>query len=159
MAQQKQERRLTGRGVLIIFLTFFGVVTSVNLVMAYLATDTFPGLVVKNSYVASQNFDAERDAHEALGWSATVELVEGRLEVSVTDRDGAPVHGLTMSAIIGRPATTEGERIVDLAPEGDIYMARPGLPKGVWRVEIRAAGGPEERFRAEARLYEPGEQG
>ena len=153
------EKRLTGRGVLIIFLSFFGVIFVVNFVMAYLATDTFPGLVVKSSYVASQTYDAERDAQEALGWSAAMELIDGALLVSITDRDGAPVHGLAISAIIGRPATTKGERIVDLTQSGDVYLARPGLPKGIWRVEIRATGGPEENFRAQAKLFEPGRQG
>lgn len=159
MPRETSARPLTGRKVLLIFVAFFGVITAVNIVMIYAATDTFPGLVVKNSYVASQKFDAERDAHEALGWSAGAGLEDGALTVSIRDRDGAPVHGLEVSAVIGRPATDAFERIVELNPSGDVYVARPGLPKGVWRIEIRAQGGPEERFRALARLYEPGDEG
>ena len=54
-------KELTGRHVLIITLAAFGVIIAVNLVMAFLAVGSFPGLEVKNSYVASQDFDRERD--------------------------------------------------------------------------------------------------
>ncbi len=158
MTRETSARTLTGRKVLLIFIAFFGIVTAVNIVMIYSATSTFPGLVVKNSYVASQNFDAERNAHNALGWSAGAGLDDGELTVAIQDRDGAPVHGLAVSAIIGRPATNEGERIVDLHPSGDVYIAHPGLPKGAWRIEIRAQGGPEETFRALTRVYQPSDK-
>ena len=159
MLRQTSVKPLTGRKVLMIFLAFFGIVTAVNLVFIYYATGTFPGLVVKNSYVASQEYDAKRDAQNALGWHAGAGLKDGVLTVSIRDSDGAPVQGLTVSAVIGRPATTAGERVVDLHPNGDVYIAQPGLPKGIWRVEIRAEGGPEEKFRALARLYQPGGEG
>ena len=50
----------------------FGVIIGVNVVMATKAIGTFPGLEVKNSYVASQSFDKRRDAQEALGWDVGV---------------------------------------------------------------------------------------
>jgi len=159
MMRQTSAKPLTGRKVLIIFLAFFGVVTAVNIVFTYYATSTFPGLVVKNSYVASQEYDALRDAQNALGWHAGAGLEDGVLTVAIRDHDNAPVHGLTVSAVIGHPSTTEGERVVDLLAEGDVYTAHPDLPKGIWRVEIHAQGGPEETFRAVARLYEPGREG
>ena len=60
--------KLTGWHVLAIFVGCFSVIVTVNLTLAYNAVATFPGLEVKNSYVASQHFDAERRAQEALGW-------------------------------------------------------------------------------------------
>jgi nitrogen fixation protein FixH len=159
MMRQTSAKPLTGRKVLIIFLAFFGIVTAVNLVFIYYATGTFPGLVVKNSYVASQEYDAKRDAQNALGWRAGAGLEDGVLTVAIRDRNDAPVYGLTVSAVIGRPSTTAGERVIDLHPDGDVYVAHPGLPEGVWRVEIRAQGGPDETFRAIARLLQPGEEG
>ncbi len=48
----------------------FAVIIAVNLVLAFKAVRTFPGLEVENSYVASQTFDAERTAQEALGLDA-----------------------------------------------------------------------------------------
>ena len=47
----------TGRHITIIMVAFFAVVIAVNLLMARYATSTFGGVVVENSYVASQNFN------------------------------------------------------------------------------------------------------
>ena len=51
-------RELTGKHVLVITVGFFGVIIAVNLLMAYKAISTFPGLEVSNSYVASQKFNS-----------------------------------------------------------------------------------------------------
>lgn len=153
------EKTLTGRKVLFILLTFFGVVTAANVAMIYAATDTFPGLVVRNSYDASQIYDAERDAQAALGWRAAADLKDGVLAVAIRDTQDQPVRGLTVSAVVGRPATTAEDREIELVETDGAYTARPGLKKGIWRVDIRAQGGPDENFRAEARLYQPGDRG
>ena len=55
-------RELTGRHVLAITLAAFGVIIAVNMVMAVKAVSTFPGLETPNSYVASQEFDRDRQA-------------------------------------------------------------------------------------------------
>ncbi|MFN7052645.1 MAG: FixH family protein, partial [Gemmobacter sp.] len=60
--------QITGRQVFAFTAGAFGIIIAVNVLMAYKAVSTFPGLEVKNSYVASQNFDTERRAQEALGW-------------------------------------------------------------------------------------------
>ncbi|MDZ4134978.1 MAG: FixH family protein, partial [Paracoccaceae bacterium] len=41
---------LTGRKVLVITVSAFAVIIGVNLLLAYKAVSTFPGLEVKNSY-------------------------------------------------------------------------------------------------------------
>ena len=46
-------QELTGQKVLAITATGFAIIIGVNITMAYSALSTFPGLVVKNSYVAS----------------------------------------------------------------------------------------------------------
>ena len=56
-----------------VFVAAFCVIIGVNLVLAYSAIKTFPGLEVKNSYVASQKFDERKMAQEALGWTVTAE--------------------------------------------------------------------------------------
>ena len=45
----------------------FGVIIAANLAMLFAATGTFPGLVVKNSYAASQGWDRKTDAQRELG--------------------------------------------------------------------------------------------
>ena len=62
-------RRFTGWHMTAIMFAFFGVVVSVNMLMATLATRTFGGTVVENSYVASQSFNrwlAEARAQDRL---------------------------------------------------------------------------------------------
>ena len=77
-------RELTGRHVLGITVTAFAVIIGVNLVLAYKAVSTFPGLEVANGYIASQTFDAERKAQVALGWTAVPEYRDGRLTLALT---------------------------------------------------------------------------
>ena len=66
---------ITGKHVLAITVSAFAVIIGVNVVMAWKAISTFPGLEVKNSYVASQTFDADRAAQQALGWTLVPEYL------------------------------------------------------------------------------------
>ena len=81
-------RRFTGWHMFAILFSFFGVVFVVNFYMAGLASSTFSGEVVGNSYVASQHFNTwldEAAREKALGWKATVSRqVDGKLAVSIT---------------------------------------------------------------------------
>ena len=64
-------KEFTGRHMAAILVAGFGVVIAVNLMMARFAVSTFGGVVVENSYVASQEFNTwlERAAQSrAIGW-------------------------------------------------------------------------------------------
>ena len=87
-----KDREITGWHVLAITVSAFTVIIAVNLTMAWQAVATFPGLEVKNSYVASQSFDADRAAQEALGWEVSADVAGDRLELSILSSDGAPVE-------------------------------------------------------------------
>ena len=106
-----------------ITIAFFGVIIAVNVFMAIKAVGTFPGLEVKNSYVASQSFQAERAAQQALGWQLETTYRDGRLALDFRDRDGLPAPVASLSATVGR-TTMSGD---DLQPEftrvGDLYEA------------------------------------
>ena len=56
----KAVRPFTGRHMAAIMVAFFGVVIAVNVYMARLATSTFTGVVVENSYVAGSTRPAPR---------------------------------------------------------------------------------------------------
>ncbi len=58
-------KTLTGWHVFVMFGFGFGTIIAVNLTLAFNAVRTFPGLEVKNAYVASQGFDADRKAQGA----------------------------------------------------------------------------------------------
>lgn len=64
--EQIHVKPLTGRNVLAIMVSAFTVNIGVNLTPAYQVVATFPGLETKNSSVASQSFNADRAAQEAL---------------------------------------------------------------------------------------------
>jgi nitrogen fixation protein FixH len=88
--------RFTGWHMAAILGAFFGVVIVVNVVMARLASSTFSGEVVANSYVASQDFTrwlAEARAAAALGWRAQPVLAGGNLQVDLTDASGRALTG------------------------------------------------------------------
>lgn len=149
-------RELTGRKVALIALSVFTVVTSVNVYMMVAAIGGFPGLVTPNSYVASQSFDADRKAQIALGWSVSAAARGGALEVRVTDREGAPVRGLDVSAILGRAASVSEDREIRLSETAGGYVSEP-VGAGRWRVAITVDGAGGGRHRSEAVLWFGGE--
>lgn len=137
---------LTGRKVLAITVSAFAVIIAVNIVMAFKAVSTFPGLEVANSYVASQVFDAERKAQEALGWTLTESHSDGVLRLAFRDRDGLPVAVERLSVVVGR--TTEAAQ--DLHPvfvwqNGD-YVAPVALEPGKWMILLEAFAKDGTRF-------------
>lgn len=138
-------RQLTGRGVLVIALAAFGVVIAVNVTLMVLATGTFSGLVVRNSYVASQDFDRARTAQEALGWDAAVTYDGDALRLDLIDADGEVVRPSSLAITVGRPTTEREDRALDLVETPAGFAAPLSLSPGAWRVEVaaRAADGTD----------------
>ena len=149
-------RPLTGKKVLAIAITAFGIVIAANMAMLIAATGTFPGLVVQNSYVASQKWQAEADAQNALGWEVEFALDDGELAFLPASREGTPVRGLDLIAIVGRPTTTVEDQTIDLVPTEAGYAAPISLAPGAWRVEITTRSGPAFRIGADLTIAEPG---
>ena len=109
------------------------------------ALDSFPGLVVKNSYVASQGWNARTEAQAALGWRTAIAYTEGQLQVDIRATDGSPVNNLGLSAKIGRPATTAQDHSIDLVPAGGAYRAPLELAPGNWLIELSSRLNPDYR--------------
>jgi nitrogen fixation protein FixH len=133
-----EERKFTGRHAAAIFIGAFGIIITVNLAMAYNAVSTFPGLTVKNSYVASQSFDARRAAQEALGWTAEAEFDDGWLVLTLRDAQGQPVRPETLEAVVGRPTHKRQDFAAELSFNGRDYVAPAELGTGYWTVLIKA---------------------
>lgn len=151
----RDAKPLTGRKVLLITISAFGVIIAANLAMLLAATGSFPGLVVKNSYVASQGWDRKTAAQRALGWAAAVAYDGTELTVALTKRDGAPVTGLAVEAVVGRPATTREDVTLGLAAATGGYAAPIALTPGRWRVAITGRSDEGALFEAEAELWIP----
>jgi len=146
-------RPLTGRKVLLMLLAAFAVILGANMAMLYAATGSFPGLVVANSYVASQGWDRQTAAQRALGWQAGAVYEDGRLTVSMTGPQGRPVPGLRVAAVVGRPASQAADVRLELTEGPDGYSVPLDLAPGLWRVEITGTGAEGENYKAGAEFY------
>lgn len=133
-----KERKLTGWHALAIFGGCFAVIISVNLTLAYNAVSTFPGLEVKNSYVASQSFDDRRAEQESLGWNVSAEAKGGLLILSIVDAQGRPVQAGSLDAVLGRATHVQDDRSPDFAFDGRAYVARESLRPGNWNIRMKA---------------------
>ncbi len=141
----------TGRHMLSIILAFFGVIITVNLTMATFATTSWSGFVVKNSYVASQQFNekAERGrAQAALGWTGTLSIEGATLRYSLADAEGRPVPLEAVDVNFRRPVSDTEDRSFALAPGAEGWeAAAPDLHEGVWIVEVDADASRDQPFR------------
>lgn len=99
---------------------------------------TFPGLEVKNSYVASQEFDIRRAEQESLGWSVYAESKGGLLILSIKDADGRPVQAGSLEAVLGRATHVQDDRSPEFAFDGQAYVARESLRPGNWNIRMKA---------------------
>ena len=153
-AAAREAEGLKGRHVLAMFAGGFGVIVAVNLLLAFSAVRTFPGVEVANSYVASQNFDADRAAQDALGWDVTAEVSGGTMRLAVAGPDGAPVRPASVQALLGRATNVREDRVPDFAWDGAAFVASEALGPGNWnlRVEMVAADGTAFRRRIVLRV-------
>ena len=135
----------TGRKMAVVMVSFFGVIIAVNLLMAYKAVSTFPGLEVQNSYVASQVFDANRAAQEALGWTLTpdYDAADKRLYLSFNNADGTPAKLSDLTVLVGRTTAAQDDQRPDFTYAANLWTAPLDLQPGRWllRVEARSADG------------------
>lgn len=141
-------RELTGRHVLAITLAAFGLIIGVNLIMAVKAVGSFPGLETKSSYIASQHFQAERDAQQQLGWEAGLRLVEGMLVLTLVDATGAPASPGAIRVQLRRPTHQRDDIELQLIPEAAGRWSAPArLAGGNWNADVTAAAPGGVHFR------------
>lgn len=129
---------ITGRHVLVGFVAAFGIIIGVNLVLAWSAVKTFPGLEVKNSYVASQQFDDRRAAQEALGWTVRADHAEDQLRLSITDASDTPVVVESLIATVGRATHVYDDQEPEFTFDGTAYVAPVRLGDGNWNIRMVA---------------------
>ena len=138
----KTAKPFTGRHMTAILIAFFAVVIAVNMLMATLATRTFGGVVVQNSYVASQKYNewlAKAREQEKLGWVIAPKLDEQRRVTVALGVTGAIVTGFARHPL-GREADVP---LRFLAVLGGVRAERP-LPEGRWAVHLLVRKGSHE---------------
>jgi nitrogen fixation protein FixH len=130
----------TGRMFLGIMVAFFGVVMAVNIAMARLASGTFGGTVVDNSYVASQKYNgwlAKARAQDQLGWATPVSL-DGARRVVITVPGAAFAATGTAHHPLGRADDVPLAFAADA--QGRLVSTTP-LPAGRWQVRLDVRSG------------------
>lgn len=141
--------QFTGRHMAMVMVAFFAVVIGVNLIMARMASHSFTGVVVENSYVASQHFNRwleEARRERELGWSATATRAQdGHVVVALA---GAPAD-VRVSAVAWHPLGRAPDRPLRFERTDAGFRSDEVLPAGRWRIriEVNAAGG--RRWRTE----------
>lgn len=156
MRQSAPSGEFTGRHMLLVMLAFFGVIIAVNVTMATFANTSWSGLIVKNSYVASQHFNAQAQAaraQAALGWTGTIGYVGGTFRYTLADASGTPVTLAASEAFFRRPVDDRHDQTIPMAPEGRGAVAGSiDLRDGIWIVEIAAAAGLDAPYRDVRRI-------
>jgi len=153
--------RFTGWHFLACMLVFFGIDIAVNVGFIIQSVRTFPGEVAADPYEAGITYDhtlAREAVEQKLGWLASVgsaatggkgEAIDARW----TDKAGRPLAGLTVTAVLRRPAT-EAEntslRLKEVSPGA--YRGVAVVPPGAWDVEVTAANQRGDQRTAERRL-------
>jgi nitrogen fixation protein FixH len=145
-------KTFTGRHMAMILVAGFGVVIAVNLLMARLAVSTFGGVVVENSYVASQEFNTwlkAADQSRALGWEPRVmRRGDGRIEVDFK----AGASPLALEAIARHPLGRLPDTDLEFAAAGPgRFVSATPLPAGRWTLRMAGTAG-EKTWRGEVPL-------
>ena len=136
-----QQKEFTGRHMVLITVAFFGVILGVNVLMAVVASRTWTGLVVQNSYVASQEFQQKADAarlQAEAGWTMNIAYEAGTLVVRALD-DGVPLALDEVTASVRRPVGGHDDATLVLMRSADGYRGAIDLAPGVWDVAITTA--------------------
>jgi nitrogen fixation protein FixH len=157
MTTASGHRQFTGWHMLAVVFLFFEVIISVNVGMAVVASTSWTGLVVTNSYVASQEFEEKRVAHEAqrdAGWISDLTYAGGIVRLKVGDAAGKAVDLSEVEALLNRPVGGHDDQRVILPQAADgSYEGNVHLEPGIWEATVTASStalGPFElrkRFR------------
>lgn len=138
-------RPFTGWHMVAIMIGFFGLIVAVNVTMARFAVSSFGGVVVDNSYVASQRYNGWLQAaadQQALGWQVTPRIdADGRLHIVAHDASGQPINGRVI-VVARHPLGRVPDQRIALRRTAVDHVAVQALQRGRWllHIELTAVG-------------------
>jgi nitrogen fixation protein FixH len=134
-----------------LFVGLMLLVVAVNGTMMYFAESTFSGLDTDQAYQEGIDYNTtlqEAAANAALGWAAKTAFTPAvagsrHVTVTITDKTGAPIAGLQVSAHLVRPVSTAFDQALTLRSEAaGTYGADVALPAlGSWELRLSARDG------------------
>lgn len=132
----------TGWHMVGVVCLFFGTIISVNFFMAYQAIHSWSGLVVENTYVASQQFNSKVSEAKELNASGIADVLSvnsTRIAVEITDAKGQPVSADEVFTTFKRPVGDHQDFREELKPAGNgLYAVDRPILNGHWIVEVSA---------------------
>lgn len=131
-------KELTGRHVAMIFCGAFAVIIGVNLVLAYTAVGTFPGLETRAPYIESLTFEERREAQLRLNWASDISYKDGQVTLKLTEIGGGSVVTPNISLVIRHATSKKYDQDVPLQFDGHNYVGLIDLPAGNWQARISA---------------------
>jgi nitrogen fixation protein FixH len=150
-------RTFTGWHMAAITISFFAVIIAVNLTLAVFASTSWTGLVVANSYVASQSFNRDAEIarrQQALGWQLNLVVDRSLAKIIILDRAGRPMTGLNLRAVLQRPTDEAGDQVLELREAGaGIYSTNAAIGGGVWVADITAENSNNDLMRFVQRIF------
>lgn len=156
-------KTLSGRGVLVWLIGFFGLIIATNTVFVTMAVKTFRGEDEQKPYLQGIEYNhtlAERAEQKRLGWNASVtaQRLPGGLvqvETRVAGRDGAVERALALTGEMRHPSDENRDQPLtfhEVAP--GLYRAQlRGVAPGLWDIRIASTG--RTPFTAERRTWVP----
>lgn len=160
MSVARSNNGFTGWHMLTIMVAFFGTVVAVNVLMAYLASSSWSGMLSKNTYVASQDFN--RNAARAREWAR--EGLKGNLSFEggmFRYRLEGPSHVLAgidhVEATFHRPVGDKQDFSMTLNRLDDQFVAPGALGAGPWIVDLAAIRQGELVFHQAERIVSGGQ--
>ena len=162
MATQRKQQGFvfTGWHMAGVMVAFFGTIITVNLIMAWNASNSWSGLVVPNTYVASQQFNgkvAEAKALAASGIEGSLSVEGGRVTYRVVDATGAPVLADDSSAVFKRPVDERKDFTLAMVSVGPgLFAIEHDVPAGQWVVDISTTRDGEKVFHQTVRTVVAG---
>ncbi len=156
-----QPREITGWMVFGLLVAFFAVVIGVNAFMAHEALSTFGGVDADSSYRAGQLFEREvamAKAQDAQHWQIDAKVTPGAngmalLDIVARDASGAPLAGMTATAVFARPTDRRLDRAVAVNEDAPgRFRGSVDISAGQWDLVIELSRQGDRLFRSKNRV-------
>ena len=152
----------TGKHMAIVMVLFFGTIISVNFFMAWNAVSSWSGIVVPNTYVASQHFNekvAQQRAIAASGISGKLTVEGGLVSFTISRPDAGPVDVEKVVVTFRRPVGETQDFTLELLRSAPgLYTASREVTPGQWIAEIKATDGDKTVVHQANRFFVLGEK-
>lgn len=152
----------TGKHMVLVMVAFFGTVISVNFFMAYNAIHSWSGIVVPNTYVASQQFNdkvAIQRAIVASGIKGKLSVEGGVVQLTISHPEKGPIDVEKAMATFRRPVGEGQDFVVELTRAAPgLYKATHEVRSGQWIAEVKATDGETVVVHQANRIMVLGEQ-